>query len=340
MTALVIGHRGAPGYRPEHSESGYRLALELGADAVEPDVVASKDGVLVLRHENEIGGTTDVAEHPEFAERRITKTIDGHEVTGWFTEDFTWAELQTLRLRERIPELRPSSAAHDGTERMLRLADLLRILAEHEANSGRRAGLVVEIKHATYFEALGLPLDDLLVAEIAESGWDAASGLVIECFELGILERLRRRGVDARYVYLLEKSGAPADRVARDGAEASTFADDLTDAGLDALAGRVDGISVDKAYLLPWTTQGKRVGDLVARAHERDFVVFTWTLRPENAFLNPRHRLGDEPGELGDWEREFAAILGTGVDGVFADYPDRALAVRDGQRHPSVHSPE
>lgn len=332
MSALVIGHRGAPGYRPEHSAASYRLALELGADAVEPDVVATRDGVLVVRHENEIGGTTNVAQHPEFADRRTTKTIDGSEITGWFTEDFTWEELQTLRVRERIATLRPGSSEYDGTERMLRLSDVLELLHEHERTIGHRAGIVVEIKHATYFESIGLPLDDLLEHELRGTGWAAATGLVIECFELSVLERLKGRGIDARYVYLIEKSGAPADRVARDGTAAATYADDLGDAGLEALAAVVDGISVDKAYLLPWTTLGSGVGDLVARAHRRDLTVYTWTLRPENAFLDTRHRRGDDAGAFGDWQREFAEILSTGVDGVFADHPDlavRARAVRD-----------
>ncbi|MCW4457628.1 glycerophosphodiester phosphodiesterase family protein [Microbacterium sp. MPKO10] len=328
MSALVIGHRGAPGYRPEHSASGYRLAFELGVDAVEPDVVATRDGVLVVRHENEIGGTTDVAQHPEFADRRRRMIIDGVEVAGWFTEDFTWDELQTLRVRERIPELRPGSAAYDGTERMLRFTDLLDLLREHEKVSGRRVGLVVEVKHATHFASIGLPLDVLLARELGTTDWSSGTGLVIESFEPDLLGRLRERGVDARYVFLVEKSGAPADRVARDGSAARAYADDLTEAGLEALAATVDGISVDKSYLLPWTRLGSSVGDLVARAHRRELGVFTWTLRPENAFLDARHR---EPGErraFGAWQREFDEILSTRIDGVFADHPDLALERR------------
>ncbi|WP_166984100.1 glycerophosphodiester phosphodiesterase family protein [Paramicrobacterium fandaimingii] len=328
MIPRVIAHRGAPGYRPEHSAASYRLALELGADAVEPDVVATQDGVLVVRHENEIGATTDVAQHPEFADRRTTKTIDGSEITGWFTEDFDWSELETLRVRERIAELRPGSAEYDGTERMLRLADLLELLREHNDASVCRVGIVVEIKHATYFESIGLPLDDLLEGELRGTEWAAKTGLVIECFEISVLERLKGRGIDARFVYLIEKSGAPADRVARDGTAAATYADDLTDAGLEELAAVVDGISVDKGYLLPWTPLGRSVGDLVARAHRRELTVYTWTLRPENAFLDKRHRFGDEPCAFGDWQREFGEILSTGVDGVFADHTDLAVQAR------------
>ncbi|SEB38956.1 glycerophosphoryl diester phosphodiesterase [Paramicrobacterium humi] len=326
---LIIGHRGTPGYRPEHSASSYELAIALGADALEPDVVATRDRVLVLRHENEIGGTTDVEQHPEFADRRTTKLIDGHEVTGWFTEDFTWAELSTLTLRERIPDVRPDSASFDGHERMLRLAELFDIVRTGSAEQGRRIGLVIEVKHPTYFAEIGMPLDELLAAELAGSGFDSSTGLVIECFELTVLEQLKKRGVDARYVYLLEKKGAPADRVAADGKSARPFADDLTDAGLDALAKRVDGISVDKSYLLPWTKPGKAVRDLVSRAHKRGLDVFTWTLRPENVFLSKPNRRGDDRAAFGDWESEFAQIMGTGVDGVFADHTDLAVAARD-----------
>ena len=172
---LVIGHRGASGYRPEHTRSAYELAIALGADAVEPDLVASRDGVLVLRHENEISGTTDVADRPEFADRRTTKRIEGADVTGWFTEDLTWAELSTLTVRERLPELRPRSAEHDGTGGMLRLSDLLRFLDAAD----RPVGLVAEIKHAAYFESIGLPLDALVADELQAAGWAGDERLTI-----------------------------------------------------------------------------------------------------------------------------------------------------------------
>lgn len=151
----MIGHRGAPGYRPEHSRSSYELALAMGVDAVEPDVVAKRDGVLVVRHENEISGTTDVAEHPEFADRKTSKSVDGQPLTGWFTEDFTWAEMSTLRTRERLPALRPSSAGFGDTEPILRLVDLLDLVREGAAAHGRDIGVVLEIKHATYFAGMG-----------------------------------------------------------------------------------------------------------------------------------------------------------------------------------------
>lgn len=330
---LIIGHRGAPGYRPEHTRSSYELAFALGADAVEPDIVATKDGVLVLRHENEITGTTDVAIRPEFAALRTTKVVDGRELTGWFTEDFTWQQLSTLRSKERIPDLRRSSASFDGTSGILRLRDLLDIIDAASERSGRQLGLVTEIKHATYFEQAGLPLDALLASELAGSAFADGTGLIIEAFEQTVLRRLAARGVRARYVYLLEKKGKPYDQVAVLGRKASSYADTLTDAGLDALAAgsngfRVDGISVDKAMLFAGAPAGQ-TNDLVDRAHARGLSVFTWTLRPENAFLSAPFRRAGKPSDHGNWEGEFARILESGIDGVFCDQPDLGVAARD-----------
>ena len=331
---LVIGHRGAPGYRPEHTRASYEMAFALGADAVEPDLVATRDGVLVVRHENEISGTTDVAKHPEFADRRTTKEIDGVSLTGWFTEDFTWAELSTLRAVERLPKLRQHSATFDGTQPMLRLDQLLDLIDRSCERHGRAIRLVAEIKHAAYFASIGLPLDELVADEL--SRWASLERLTIECFEQTVLGQVRDRGVDARYVYLLEAAGAAADLVARDGSSAASYASQLTDAGLARLAGRadgggVDGISVDKSLLIDDPTSADPgTTELVARAHEHGLSVFTWTLRPENHFLAAGHRVGAADAAWGDWRREFALILGTGIDGVFADHPDLARAAIDG----------
>ncbi|MBS1905613.1 MAG: glycerophosphodiester phosphodiesterase [Actinobacteria bacterium] len=319
---LIIGHRGAPGYRPEHTASSYRLAFAMGADAVEPDVVATSDGVLVIRHENEISGTTDVADRPEFVDRRTTKRIDGVPLTGWFTEDFTWAELATLRCRERLPALRPGSAGFDDIEPILRLTDLLELVAESSAEHGRELGVVLEIKHATFFAGIGHDLAALAERDLRAAGW--ASGehpLWLESFEQSVLTDLRTRGVHGEYVYLLEAEGAPADLVARDGASAATYADALTPAGLDALTGVVDGISVDKQILL--RDSGPQ---LVAQAHAGNLAVFTWTCRPENAFLDRRFRTG-AGAAFGDYRAEWAALAATGVDGVFADHPDLGVDV-------------
>lgn len=319
---MVIAHRGASGYRPEHSRSAYELAFELGADAVEPDIVATKDGVLVLRHENEISGTTNVATHPEFADRRTTKTIDGVSHTGWFTEDFTWAELSTLRAVERVPKLRPGGAKYDGLEGILRLSDLMSIIDRSSEESDRELAMVAEIKHATYFASIGLPLDELFAAEIAS--WATPTNLIIESFEQSVLDRIRARGVPGRYVFLVEASGAPADLVARDGASARTFADHLSASGLAQLASQVDGISVNKQLLSRTDARANVTGttDLVDRAHAAGLTVFVWTLRAENRFLAKNFQNGSSAAQFGDWLKEFRLILGTGVDGVFADQPD------------------
>jgi glycerophosphoryl diester phosphodiesterase len=318
----VIGHRGASGYRPEHTRAAYELAFTLGADAVEPDIVATKDGVLVLRHENEISGTTDVAEHPEFAHLRTTKVIDGSNLTGWFTEDFTWQELSTLRARERLPTIRTEAATFDDRWGILRLSDLKNIMSEQSERLGRELLMVAEIKHATYFSSIGLPLDELFAAEIAD--WATPTNLVVECFEQTVLGEIRERGVPGRYVYLLEASGSAADLVARFGRKALPYSAQLTSAGLARLATQVDGVSVDKALLLRTDAAANLIGttDLVDRAHAVGLLAFTWTLRAENRFLARNLRRGSTQRDFGDWYTEFRLILGTGVDGVFADQPD------------------
>lgn len=315
---LIIGHRGAPGLRPEHTAASYRLAMESGVDAVEPDIVVTRDGVLAVRHENEIGGTTDVADRPEFADRRTKKTVDGQKIAGWFTEDFTWAELSTLRTRERLPELRPGNTAFDGQEPMLRLRDVLALVDEEEARTGRRVSVVVELKHPHYFEHEGHDLVGLLIAELTELGWDHRPGrLIIECFELAALERARAAGIDALFVFLLEHAGAPADE--EHGRNRRDYEWYRSDAGLDFLVGRVDGISPAKRDIL--ADADPRNG-LVARAHARGLSVFAWTLRPENRFLERSCRVGGDHAAWGDWRSEWDRLAATGLDGVFVDHPE------------------
>ncbi len=296
-TPIVIAHRGASGYRPEHSRAAYELGIAQGADAVEPDIVPTKDGVLVVRHENEISGTTDVASHPEFASRRTLKLIEGRPITGWFTEDFTWAELSTLRVRERLPKLRPASAAFDRTEPILRLSDVREIV------DAAGVSMVAELKHATYFASIGLPLGELFAAESRD--WSANGRLTVESFEQGVLMEVRERGVQGDLVFLAESHGHPADTK-------RSYASHLTDKGLARLADEVDGVSPDVALILD--------SDLVARAHDAGLSVFCWTLRAERKFV-PR-------AYDGDYAAWVSAVMDTGVDGVFADQPDLAIAVR------------
>lgn len=321
---LVIGHRGASGHRPEHTESAYRLALTTGVDAVEPDVVVSRDGVLVVRHENEISGTTDVAARPEFADRRTTKTVDGVKHSGWFAEDFTWAELATLRCRERVPKLRPGNTAYDGTEPILRLRDVLDLVDAESDRQGRAIAVVVELKHAHFLGQLGFDLVELLLAELRACGWDdRPDQIIVESFELAPLDRLRGSGLTAQFVFLLEHDGAPADERAERGRKARTYAWYRTDSGLDSIRDRVDGISVSKVDLLEDPT-------IVARARSRGLGVFVWTLRPENRYLDrPAQNVGDGAA-WGDWKAEWSRIAATGVDGIFVDHPELGVALRDG----------
>lgn len=303
---IVIGHRGASGYRPEHTRSAYELAFQLGADAVEPDIVATRDGVLVIRHDVELTDTTDVADHPEFASRRTTKEIDGEQLTGWFVEDFSWAELALLRAKERLGALRQASASFDGQFPILKLASLFDIVDAAAEKEDRALGLVAELKHAAYFESLGLPLDELFAQAVQDAGWSAeTSRLVIESFERPVLTKVRQRGVRGTRVFLTE----------------------TTDSLVDLTAGDIEGVSVDKALLLD--ADGRALPELVDLAHAAGLAVFAWTLRPENAFLTPAYRRGDQDAAFGAWQQEFRAILTTGVDGVFADHPDLAAAIRD-----------
>lgn len=322
---LVIGHRGASGHRPEHTESAYRMALEAGVDAVEPDIVVTSDGVLVVRHENEISGTTDVADRPEFAGRRTTKTVDGEKLTGWFAEDFTWDELSTLRSRERVPRLRPANAAHDGAEPILRLRDVLALLDDEGERLGREFSVVIEIKHAHFLGTQGHDLVALLLAELRESGWaDRLGRLIVESFELAPLDRLRESGLPALLVFLMEHDGAPADERALHKRRARSYEWYRSNDGLDSLAGRVDGVSLSKRDVL---------GDpgVVARAHARGLGVFVWTLRPENRFLDRPLRSSGDAAAWGDWRAEWERLVEAGVDGIFVDHPELGVAVRDGR---------
>ncbi|MET4158831.1 glycerophosphodiester phosphodiesterase family protein [Agromyces sp. PvR057] len=335
---LVIGHRGASGYRPEHTRSAYELAFALGADAVEPDLVATRDGVLVLRHENEISGTTDVAARPEFAGRRTTRSIDGTPLTGWFTEDFTWAELATLRARERLGALRHTSASFDDRYPVIRLRDLFEIIDRAADERGRLLRMVAEFKHASHFASIGLPLDELFAAELDAAGWGIGDErLVMEAFEPTVLDELGARGIRGSRVLLVEGSGAPADLARIDGSAAPAYDSFVTDGGLRSLAGRFDGVSVGVPRLLGRPSAPRSDGrvlrplvgaDLVAAAHGAGLEVFTWTLRPENRFLPSPYRRGKGKATWGDWHGAFSAVLATGVDGIFVDHPDLGLEAR------------
>jgi glycerophosphoryl diester phosphodiesterase len=320
---IIIGHRGAAGARPEHTLESYRTAIAGGADFIEPDLVPTKDGVLVARHENEIGGTTDVAAHPEFAARRATKTIDGTAVTGWFTEDFTLAELKTLRARERLPELRRANTAWDGRFDVPTFAEILDLAAGETARTGRTIGVYPETKHPTYFRRLGLPLEERLVAQLTAAGYTGKTdAAVIQSFEIANLKALRTM-TDVRLIQLID-DGRPADNAAM------PYDAMMTPAGLQQIATYADGIGPAKARIIPRDAAGRSLAAtrLVADAHAAGLVVHPWTFRSENAFLPAELRRGDDPAAHGDAAAEYRAFFAAGVDGVFSDFADAAFAAR------------
>ena len=312
-STLVIAHRGASGHRPEHTLAAYALAVEQGADVIEPDVVATREGVLVARHENEISGTTDVAARPAFAGRRTTKTIDGEAVTGWFTEDFTLAELKTLRAVERLPELRPQSAAYDGQFEIPTLAEILALADSLGRERGRPVGVYPETKHPTHFRRIGLPLEVPLVEALHAAGYDGPEDAAwIQSFEVGSLELLRGL-TRLRLVQLAMPGAAPADRPEQ------TYDAMMTPDGLATVATYADAVGVAKAFVMDPTTLAPT--SLAADAHAAGLAVHVWTVRPENTFLPPSLRSGDDPAGLGDVAAEARALVAAGADGLFTDAP-------------------
>ena len=312
---LVIAHRGASGERPEHTRAAYALAIEQGADFIEPDLVMSKDGHLVVRHENEIGGTTNVADHPEFADRHTTKWMEGRPVTGFFTEDFTLAELQTLRARERLPALRPDSATHLD-ETILTFQQVIDIAREASARTGRVIGVAPELKHPSYFAEIGLPMIAPFVESARQNRLDAAdSPIVVQCFEIGTLRELNGL-IDSPLAQLMSPSGGPADL------PEVTYAAMAAPEGLIELSTYADWAAVETAMVVPRTPAGAAgtPTTLVADAHAAGLKVVVWTFRAEDIFVPVDYR-GDLPG----WIRRFYDL---GVDAVFSDFPGVAVEAR------------
>jgi glycerophosphoryl diester phosphodiesterase len=324
---LVIGHRGASGYRPEHTLASYRLAIDMGADYIEPDLVSTSDHVLVARHENEIGGTTDVADHPEFAGRRTTKTIDGNPVTGWFTEDFTLAELRTLRAKERLPDLRPANTAFDGLYQVPTFQEVIDL--------AKRAGVGIypETKHPTYFDSIGLSLEEPLVATLHANCYRGRNAPVfIQSFEVANLKELNRR-TRVPLVQLLDATGRPYDFVVA--GDPRTYADLATPEGLAEIATYADGVGPNKNLIVPRDAAGNLLDptSFVRDAHQAGLVVHPWTFRKENSFLPNDFRQGNPASPeflraTGDAPAEFRLFFRLGVDGLFSDHPDTAVASR------------
>lgn len=308
---FIIAHRGASGERPEHTLASYERAIEQGADFIEPDLVLTKDGVLVARHENEIGGTTDVADHPEFADRRTTKAIDGQQVTGWFTEDFTLAELRTLRARERLPEQRPANVRFDGLYTIPTFEEILQLIRAKEAEAGRRIGIYPETKHPSYFAAIGLPHQGPLLDLLAKYGYmTEADPVFIQSFEIGNLKAIRAVS-RLRLVQLVDAEGGPADM------PDTSYADMTSLEGLRQIADYADAIGPSAAMLL--TPEGAT--DLVDRAHDAGLQAHAWTLRMENGFLPAAYQRPDDGRGRGDFAGYVQAIARTGADALFTDFP-------------------
>lgn len=319
---IVIAHRGASGERPEHTLGSYELAIDHGADYIEPDLVSTKDGVLVARHENEISETTDVAAHPEFAERKTTKTIDGQRLTGWFTEDFTLAELKTLRAKERLPQLRPANTAYDGQWDVPTLDEIIALVKRREQGTGRRIGLYPETKHPSHFRALGLPLEERLVATLAKAGYDGADDPVfIQSFEVDNLKRLNAM-TELPLIQLMASVAGPPDH------PYTTYAAMSTPEGLAKIARYADGVGLEKAMVIPRTADGKlgAPSRIVKDAHAAGLKVHVWTFRRENYFLPGEFKAGESPVAVGNVGAEIKAFLATGIDGLFSDNVAEAVA--------------
>jgi glycerophosphoryl diester phosphodiesterase len=320
---LIIAHRGASGERPEHTLAAYERAIEAGADFIEPDLVVTRDLVLVARHENELSDTTDVAERPEYADRRRAKEIDGRLVNGWFAEDFTLAELRTLRAKERVPGIRPANARYDGLYQVPTLAEIFSLVRAKQAESGRTIGLYPELKHPTFLLSQGIDSVDLLVTALKKEGLDKADrAIFIQCFEVAPLQRLDKL-IDARLVQLVSPEGGPADE------PGVTYADMLRPAGLADIARYADAIGPDLRQIVD--ESGKPTG-LVAAAHETGLKVHGWTLRKENAFLPPSLRIGSDPAATGNYAAAWGLLASTGVDGLFTDDPALAAGLRKSAR--------
>lgn len=310
---LIIAHRGASGERPEHTPMAYRLAVDEGCDFIEPDLVLTKDGHLVVRHENEIAGTTDVASRPEFAARKATKVVDGESVEGWFAEDFTLAELKTLRARERLPALRPISAAFDGREAIATFQEVVDLAKAESKRVGRTIGVYPEMKHPTYLAGLGLIIEPRLADALKANGLNSKSAPVfVQCFETAPLKTFAKLST-ARRIRLV-------------GGDAKDL---VTAAGLREMATYADGVGPDWSLVIP-TVNGALAPatTLVADAHAAGLAVHSWTVRAENRFLPEKLWRGTDLAAHGDVAAVYKALFAAGVDGLFSDFPGLAVKAR------------
>jgi glycerophosphoryl diester phosphodiesterase len=294
----------------------YRLAIAEGADFIEPDCCVTKDGHLVVRHENEIGGTTDVAKRPEFAPRKTAKTIDGQKIEGWFTEDFTLAELKTLRARERLAALRPESARFDGREPIPTYQEVIDLAKSESRRTGRTIGTYPEMKHPSYVASIGLPIEARLAELLRKNGLNSATAPVfVQCFEVDPLKVIGKI-CKARRVMLVGQGAAPVDV--------------RSEAGVKAVAAFAEGLGPEYPLVVPTVDGGLGPATpLVGWAHAAGLAVHPWTVRAENAFLPAKLRRGASPAEHGDVDAVYRALYGAGIDGLFSDFPGLSAKIRN-----------
>lgn len=326
---IVVAHRGACGYRPEHTLASYQVAIDLGADFIETDLLLTRDGVLVARHDAELSVSTDVADRPEFAHRRRRGLVDGRELTGWFIDDFTLAEVKSLYARERIPELRPANQSYDGRLRVPTFDEIITVAVEGGRRRGRPVGLYPELKHPTYLAEQGLSAEDALMETLREFRLERAGiPVFVQCYEPSVLRRLAAR-TSVPLVQLVDITGRPYDwEKAEDGRR---FVDMLTPTGLREVSTYAAVLGAHKSLVVPRDPEGRlgHPGRLVSDAHGLGMAVHAWTFRNENSFLPADRRRGWEAAAHGDAPGEFAVYFGAGVDGVITDHPDTAVAARD-----------
>jgi glycerophosphoryl diester phosphodiesterase len=325
---LIIGHRGASGNRPEHTLASYELAARMGADYIEPDLVSTKDGVLVARHEPEISGTTDVASHPEFNDRKKTKSLDGVPTEGWFTEDFTLRELKTLRAKERIPQLRQENTIFDGRYQIPTLQEVIDLSKRLSRELRRDIGIYPETKHPTYFRKQGLALEPKLVEILNRNGLNHPGAKVfVQSFEVSNLKELDRQ-LRVPLVQLTSSVGAPFDFT--DTGDPRTYADLVTAAGLREISRYAGGVGPEKIQVIPRDAAGNLTTPtaLVRDAHAAGLKVHPYTFRAENNFLPTNMRSAGTLADYGNLFAELSAYFGAGVDGLFTDNPDIGVAGR------------
>lgn len=322
----VIAHRGASGYRPEHTLGSYQLALDMGAHVIEQDLVPTKDGHLVCRLLLEKKNTTDVAAHPEFASRRTTKSVDGTSLTGWFTEDFTLAELKTLRAKERIPGTRQENTLYDGRWSVPTFEEVLRWAEAEGRRRGRPVWLHVETKHPSYFRSIGLGLEEPLARLLRRYGRDRRdSPVFLQSFEPSSMQRMAKLVSSPRVVLLSGASSRPWDFV--EAGDPRTVADLVRPEGLDWIASFAQGLGPTLDLVIPKDADGRltRPTTLVRDAHARGLVLHPYTMRNENSFLPADFRRGTDPNAYGDVFAAYRAYFATGIDGIFTDNPDTGL---------------